>query len=189
MITFNHEKAFRDLGDGVMNFFSKLFKTNKNPKKDNEYIKENFTTLIDYWSGVIEGSVGLEDGSKFSDKTIYNTKLLKYPKKYLEIACIIAANNTKDKKIFEACRTSYMWFANFSDEVKDKITNSTQDIIDVVAKYGDDAMSLDKKDTDSLIKEIADVPHDEKKSREIFNAISKTQMAYVKKFDELTKKK
>ena len=41
----------------------------------------------------------MEDGSKFSDKTIYNTKLLKYPKKYLEIACIIAANNTKDKKI------------------------------------------------------------------------------------------
>ena len=81
-----------------------------------------------------------------------------------------------------------MWFANFSDEVKDKIVNSSQDIMDIVAKYGDDTTSLDKKDTDSLIKEIADAPHDEKKSREIFNAISKTQMAYVKKFDELTKK-
>tara|TARA_Y100000294_G_C8357732_1_gene257427 strand:+ start:39 stop:560 length:522 start_codon:yes stop_codon:yes gene_type:complete len=171
-----------------MNFFSKLFKTNKNPKKDSEYIKENFTTLIDYWSGVIEGTVGLEDGSKFSDNTIYNTKFLKYPKRYLEIACISAGKNAKDKKIFEACRTCYMWFANFSDEVKDKIVNSSQDIMDIVAKYGDDTTSLDKKDTDSLIKEIDDAPHDEKKSREIFNAISKTQMAYVKKFDELTKK-
>ena len=57
-----------------------------------------------------------------------------------------------------------MWFANFSDEVKDKIVNSSQDIMDIVAKYGGDPTSLDKKDTDSLIKEIADAPHDEKKS-------------------------
>ena len=164
-----------------MSFFKKLFKNKKNPKKDSEYIKKNFTTLIDYWSGIIDKSIALEDGSKFSDSTLYNVKYLKYPKRHLEIACITAGKGAKTKKIFQAVRTCYMFFGNFSDDVKDKIKNSTQDIMDLVEKHGD-------KDPVALANEIAKLPNDEKKSNEIFNAIQKTQLFYIKKFDELTKK-
>lgn len=164
-----------------MSFLKKLFKNKKNPKKDSEYIKKNFTTLIDYWSGIIDKSIALEDGSKFSDFTLYNVKYLKYPKRYLEIACITAGKNAKTKKIFQGVRACYMFFGNFSEDVKDKIKNSTQDLTDLVENHGD-------KDPVALVNKIAKLPNDEKKSNEIFNVIQKTQMFYIKKFDELTKK-
>ena len=74
---------------------TKKYKSNKS---DSQFIKENFDDLIHYWAGVFEGTIKLEDGSKFNDNTIYNPKYLKYSKKYLEIASISAAKNAKIKK-------------------------------------------------------------------------------------------
>ena len=165
-----------------MNFFKNLFKSKETKQKENvDYLVKNFNTLIDYWSGVIERTQKLEDGSTFNDNTVYNTKYLKYKKIYLEQACIYSARTTKSKVIYNATRTCFMWFANFNDKVEDKISNTTQDILNIVAETGDGDMQ-------KLIDKIANVPHDEKKSKEIFNAIQKTQLAYLKKFDELTAK-
>jgi hypothetical protein len=165
-----------------MSFFKNLFKSKETKHKENvDYLLKNYNALIDYWSGVIEGTQKLEDGSTFNDNTVYNTKHLKYKKSYLEQACIYSAKTSKSKIIYNATRTCYMWFANFNDKVEDKISNTTQDILNIVAETGDGDMQ-------KLIDKIADVPHDEKKSKEIFNAIQKTQLAYLKKFDELTAK-
>lgn len=169
-----------------MSFFKNLFKSKETKHKENvDYLSKNFASLIDYWAGVIEGTQKLEDGSKFNDNTIYNPKYLKYSKKHLEIASISAAKNAKNKKIYYAFRTGYMWFANFNEKVKDKIVNPAQDVQEVMDKYnyGEDPKMLDK-----MINELAKLPQDENKSNEILNAISKTQLAYIKKFDELTTK-
>ena len=165
-----------------MSFFKNLFKSKETKHKENvDYLVKNFTSLIDYWSGVIEGTQKLEDGSTFNDNTVYSTKHLKYKKNYLEQACIYNAKSTKDKTIYNASRTCYMWFANFNDKVEDKISNTTQDILNIVAETGDG-------DIQKVIDKIADVPHDEEKSKKIFDAIQKTQLAYLEKFDRLTKK-
>ena len=161
---------------------TKKYKSNKS---DSQFIKENFDNLIDYWAGVFEGTIKLEDGSKFNDNTIYNPKYLKYSKKHLEIASISAAKNAKNKKIYYAFRTGYMWFANFNENVKDKIVNPTQDVQEVMDKYnyGEDPKMLNK-----MISELAKLPQDEKKSNKIFSTILKTKLAYLKKFDDLTTK-
>jgi len=73
-----------------------------------------------------------------------------------------------------------MWFANFDDKIKDKVSNSTQDILDIVT-------TTDASDTQSIIDKITKLPQDEKKSKELFKTMQKTQLAYLKKFDELTR--
>ena len=74
-----------------------------------------------------------------------------------------------------------MWFANFDDKIQDKVSNDTDEILDIVN-------TTDPSDTQSLIDKIAKLPQDEKKSKELFKAMQKTQLAYLKKFDELTTK-
>ena len=166
-----------------MNFFKNLFPKSKEKKhkEDLDYLSKNYNTLIDYWGGIIAGDIKLEDGSTFSDGTFYNTKYLKYRKDLLEKASIYNAKTTKDKKVYYACRTCYIWFANFNDKIKDKVSNDTDEILDIVN-------TTDPSDTQSLIDKIAKLPQDEKKSKEQFKAMQKTQLAYLKKFDELTSK-
>jgi len=166
-----------------MSFFKNLFSKSKEKKhkEDLDYLSKNYHKLIDYWGGIIARDIKLEDGSTFSDGTFYNTKYLKYRKDHLEQASIYNAKTTKDKKVYDACRTCYMWFANFDDKIKDKVSNSTQDILDIVTK-------TDANDTQSIIDKIAKLPQDEKKSKELFKTMQKTQLAYLKKFDELTSK-
>ena len=166
-----------------MGFFKNLFPKSKEKKnkEDLDYLSKNYNTLIDYWGGIIARDIKLEDGSTFSDGTFYNTKYLKYRKDLLEKASIYNAKTTKDKKVYYACRTCYIWFANFNDKIKDKVSNDTDEILDIVN-------TTDPSDTQSLIDKIAKLPQDEKKSKELFKAMQKTQLAYLKKFDELTSK-
>ena len=166
-----------------MGFFKNLFSKSKEKKnkEDLDYLSKNYNTLIDYWGGIIARDIKLEDGSTFSDGTFYNTKYLKYRKDLLEKASIYSAKTTKDKKLYHACRTCYMWFANFNDKIKDKVSNDTDEILDIVN-------TTDPSDTQSLIDKIAKLPQDEKKSKELFKTMQKTQLAYLKKFDELTSK-
>jgi hypothetical protein len=166
-----------------MGFFKNLFSKSKEKKnkEDLDYLSKNYNTLIDYWGGIIARDIKLEDGSTFSDGTFYNTKYLKYRKDLLEKASIYSAKTTKDKKLYHACRTCYMWFANFDDKIKDKVSNDTDEILDIVN-------TTDPSDTQSLIDKIAKLPQDEKKSKELFKTMQKTQLAYLKKFDELTSK-
>ena len=74
-----------------------------------------------------------------------------------------------------------MWFANFDDKIKDKVSNSTQDILDIVN-------TTNANDTQSIINKIAKLPEDEKESGKLFKAMQETQLAYIKKFDKLTTK-
>ena len=166
-----------------MSFFKNLFPKSKEKKnkEDLDYLSKNYNTLIDYWGGIIARDIKLEDGSTFSDGTFYNTKYLKYRKDLLEKASIYNAKTTKDKKVYYACRTCYIWFANFNDKIKDKVSNDTDEILDIVN-------TTDPSDTQSLIDKIAKLPQDEKKSKELFKTMQKTQLAYLKKFDELTSK-
>ena len=166
-----------------MSFFKNLFSKSKEKKhkEDLDYLSKNYHKLIDYWGGIIARDIKLEDGSKFSDGTFYNTKYLKYRKDLLEKASIYSAKTTKDKKVYQACRTCYMWFANFNDKIKDKVSNDADEILDIVN-------TTDPSDTQSLIDKIAKLPQDEKKSKELFKTMQKTQLAYLKKFDELTSK-
>tara|TARA_B110000305_G_C19055207_1_gene454524 strand:- start:45 stop:545 length:501 start_codon:yes stop_codon:yes gene_type:complete len=166
-----------------MIFFKNLFPKSKEKKnkEDLDYLSKNYNTLIDYWGGIIARDIKLEDGSTFSDGTFYNTKYLKYRKDLLEKASIYNAKTTKDKKVYYACRTCYIWFANFNDKIKDKVSNDTDEILDIVN-------TTDPSDTQSLIDKIAKLPQDEKKSKELFKTMQKTQLAYLKKFDELTSK-
>ena len=165
-----------------MSFFKDLFKSKETKHKENvDYLSKNYHKLIDYWGGIIARDIKLEDGSTFSDGTFYNTKYLKYRKDHLEQASIYNAKTTKDKKVYDACRTCYMWFANFDDKIKDKVSNVTDEILDIVN-------TTNPNDTQSLIDKIAKLPQDEKKSKELFKAMQKTQLAYLKKFDELTSK-
>jgi hypothetical protein len=161
-------------------------KKNKSNKFDPQFIKENFEDLVHYWAGVFDGTIKLEDGSKFNDNTIYNPKYLKYSKKYLEIASLSAAKNAKNKTIYYAFRTGYMWFANFNENVKDKIVNPTQDVQEIMDKYN---YGADPKMLNKMIDELAKLPQDEEKSNKIFSTILKSQLAYLKKFDNLTKNK
>tara|TARA_B110000971_G_C19883614_1_gene441867 strand:+ start:413 stop:913 length:501 start_codon:yes stop_codon:yes gene_type:complete len=166
-----------------MSFFKNLFPKSKEKKhkEDLDYLSKNYNTLIDYWGGIIARDIKLEDGSTFSDGTFYNTKYLKYRKDLLEKASIYNAKTTKDKKVYYACRTCYIWFANFNDKIKDKVSNDTDEILDIVN-------TTDPSDTQSLIDKIAKLPQDEKKSKELFKSMQKAQLAYLKKFDELTSK-
>ena len=167
-----------------MGFFKNLFSKSKEKKnkEDLDYLSKNYNTLIDYWGGIIARDIKLEDGSTFSDGTFYNTKYLKYRKDLLEKASIYSAKTTKDKKLYHACRTCYMWFANFDDKIKDKVSNSTQDILDIVT-------TTDTNDIQSIIDKITKLPKDEKESGKLFKAMQETQLAYLKKFDNLTRNK
>jgi len=167
----------------TMSFFKNLFSksTEQKHKEDLEYLSKNYNTLIDYWGGIIARDIKLEDGSIFSDGTFYNTKYLKYKKDLLQKASIYNAKTTKDKKVYYACRTCYMWFANFDDKIKNKITNSSQDILDIVAE-------TDVNDTQAIIDKIAKLPIDETKSNEVFKAMQKAHLAYVEELDQLTSK-
>ena len=166
-----------------MGFFSNFFRKDKKVNKESnvEFVKNNYIKIINYWSGIIEGSKKLKDGSKFNDNTVYNTKHLEYTKEQIQLSLIQRGMNSKDEKDYEGVKTCYMWTANFNDAVKDKYVNSTQNIMDLVTKYGE-------KDFDKMIKEIADVPHDEKQSSEFFKAITNDQLAYCKMFDEIINK-
>ena len=79
-----------------------------------------------------------------------------------------------------------MWFANFNENVKDKIVNPTQDVQEVMDKYN---YGADPKMQNKMINELAKLPQDNKKSNKIFSTILKTQLAYLKKFDNLTRNK
>jgi len=165
-----------------MSFFKDLFKSKETKHKENvDYLSKNYHKLIDYWGGIIARDIKLEDGSTFSDGTFYNTKYLKYRKDHLEQASIYSARTTKSKIIYNATRTCYMWFANFDDKIKDKVSNDADEINNIIG-------TTDPSDTQSLIDKIAKLPQDEKKSKELFKTMQKTQLAYLKKFDELTSK-
>ena len=166
-----------------MSFFSKFFKNNKksDDSSDAEFVKKNYVDIVNYWSDIIEGTKKLEDGSKFNDNTVYNTKHLKHSKKQIQLAVIQRGMNAKNDKDFQAVQVCYMWLANFNDVVKDKEANSTQEIMDLVTEYGE-------KDQDKLIEEMAKLPHDSKKSKEFFEAISKEHLKYSKFFEEVVKK-
>jgi hypothetical protein len=166
-----------------MGFFTKLF-GNKNKienSSDIEFVQKNYVDIINYWSGIIEGTKKLKDGSIFNDFTVFNTKHLEYSKHQIQLALINRGINSKDEKDFEGTQVCYMYTANFSDSVKDKYVSSTQKITDLVMKYGE-------KDTDKLMNEMAKLPDDEKESKEFFKAITNDQMRYVKFFKEMVKK-
>lgn len=168
-----------------MSFFKNLFSKSKekkiNPKLDTEYLKKNYKNLIEYWGGVIERKVKLEDGSTFSDNTIYNTKYLKYEKRYIELAMISAAKSTKSKVLYNATRTTYMFLANFNEKVEDKLKDNVQDITDIIEEMGDNP------DPVELANRIASTK-DAEQGTKVSEALIKTQAAYVDKFDQLTKK-
>jgi hypothetical protein len=166
-----------------MSLFGKLFGSKKksDTSSDVEIVKKKYVDIINYWSGIIEGTKKLKDGSTFNDFTVFNTKHLEYSKNQIQLALIQRGINSKDKKDFEGTQVCYMYTANFNDSVKDKYVSGTQKITDLVTKYGE-------KDMDKLIKEMAELPDDEKESKEFFKAITKDQMRYTKFFEEIVKK-
>ena len=164
-----------------MGFFTKLFGNKKDKKSDVEFVQKNYTDIINYWSGIIEGTKKLKDGSIFNDFTVFNTKHLEYSKHQIQLALINRGINSKDEKDFEGTQVCYMYTANFNDSIKDKYVSSTQKINDLVMKYGEN-------DTDKLMKEMAKLPHDEKESKEFFKAITNDQMRNAKFFEEMVKK-
>ena len=64
-------------------------KTNNNKKIDGEYIKDNYDTLIKYWSDIVAGDENLKNGKKFDSFAVYNPKLLRYELSHLKIAVIL----------------------------------------------------------------------------------------------------
>jgi len=166
-----------------MGFFTKLFekKNKKEKKSDVKFVQKNYSDIINYWSGIIEGTKKLKDGSIFNDFTVFNTKHLEYSKHQIQLALINRGINSRDKKDFEGTQVCYMYTANFNDSVKDKYVSGTQKITDLVMKYGE-------KDTDKLMDEMAKLPDNEKESKEFFKAITNDQMRYSKFFEEMVKK-
>ena len=161
-----------------MGLFDFLKKNKKN--NDNDFVKENWREIVPYWGSVIAGDIKLEDGSKFDTDVIYNTKFLKYKKRDIEIASLLAAKSTDNEDLKDNIRTCYMWLANFSDHIKDKYVTDTKKMKDLVTK---------EKNSEELIKKIAKLDYDEKKANTETVNLNKAYMEMVKKFDNLLGKK
>lgn len=63
-----------------MSLFGKFFGSKKksDTSSDVEIVKKKYVDIINYWSGIIEGTKKLKDGSTFNDFTVFNTKHLEY---------------------------------------------------------------------------------------------------------------
>ena len=163
---------------GLLDFLKKKKKLSKS-NDDADYIKNNWRKLVPYWGAIIAGDEMLEDGTKFDSHVIYNPKLLRYEKRYLELSSIMAAKSTKDKNLIENVRTCYMYFANFDESVKAKHKTSTSKITDLV---------MGEKNQEKLIKKLAAMDYDEEKAKKENSFLNEQYLNYIKKFDEIVKK-
>ena len=94
----------------------------------NEKTKENLFKLYDYYLDILSGKTELENNEKFEPNIYYSTKHLKYKKSlilnsYLIVATELYKQNITDYSYVELAKANFMSFANFREDIIDKIDN------------------------------------------------------------------
>ena len=127
-------------------------------------IGEKDRLRINYWADILEGKARLENGEKYDQNTFYNKKFLKYPLKEIKSAIIKQAvlMGIKDKKIFNACNTSYMYLANFGTNIQDMKPTGIADMNKIIEQYPQEIIKKDNKQFKKLTKEIASMGKEDK---------------------------
>ena len=158
--------AFILLGiiDAIFNFFNKSSTKTNSSNDGSKLIGEKDRLRINYWADILEGKARLENGEKYDQNTFYNKKFLKYPLKEIKSAIIKQAvlMGIKDKKIFNACNTSYMYLANFGTNIQDMKPTGIADMNKIIEKYPQEIIEKDNKQFKKLTKEIASMGKEDK---------------------------
>ena len=116
-------------------------KTSNNKETEGEYIKDNYETLINYWSAIVSGDENLKNGKKFDSLAVYSPKLLKYELNHLKIAVTVRGHQAwkqNNKEVLSAAQTCYMFLANFLDDIPEDYESETQKFNEIVASHTND---------------------------------------------------
>jgi hypothetical protein len=155
-------------------------KTGNNKKTDGEYIKDNYDTLIKYWSDIVAGDENLKNGKKFDSLAFYNPKLLKYELNQLEIALMLTGHHAwkkNDKELLSSTQTCYMFLANFLDDIPENFESEPQKFNELLMSYKNVKNENEKKD---LINKFASMDTD--KMSEANNMLTKRQLEFSNHF-------
>ena len=162
-------------------------KTSNNKKIDGDYIRDNYNTLINYWSDIVSGDENLKNGKKFDSLAVYSTKLLKYELSHLKIALIVRGHQAwkqNNKELLNASQTCYMFLANFLDDIPEDFESEPQKFNEIVASHTSD---INKNENfKDIAKKIASLDSD--KMAEANNMLTKRQLEFSNHFTTSIKK-
>lgn len=156
-------------------------KTTNNEKIDGEYIKDNYETLINYWSAIVSGDENLENGKKFDSLGVYSPKLLKFELNHLKIAVIVRGHQAwkqNNKEVLSAAQTCYMFLANFLDDIPEDFESEPQKFNEIVASHTNDIN--ENENFKEIAEKIASLNSD--KLTEANNMLTKRQLEFSNHF-------
>lgn len=173
---------------GLIDFIYNLINKSSNKPIDSSsdgsnLIGEKDRLRINYWADILEGKARLENGEKYDQNTFYNKKFLKFPLSEIKSAIIKQAvlMGTKNKKIFNACSTSYMCLANFGTDIKNVKTTGVAEMNKIIEKYPAEIVEKDKDQFKKLTSEIASMGKEDKTYNE--DRLIKLQLEFASEFD------
>lgn len=162
-------------------------KTSNNKKTEGDYIKNNYDTLINYWSGIVSGDENLKNGKKFDSMAVYSPKLLRYELNHLKIAVIVRGHQAwkqNNKEVLSAAQTCYMFLANFLDDIPEDFESEPQKFNEIVASHTSD---INKNENfKDIAEKIASLDSD--KMAEANNMLTKRQLEFSDHFTISIKK-
>ena len=164
-------------------------KTSNNKKIDGEYIKDNYDTLINYWSAIVSGDENLKNGKKFDSQGVYSPKLLKYELNHLKLAVIVRGHQAwkqNNKELLSAASVCYMFLANFLDDIPEDFENEQLKFNELVMSYTNTENKNEDEDIEDLAKKIASMDSD--KMSEANNMLTKRQLEFSNHFTTSIKK-
>ena len=143
--------------------------------------EKEYSEIITYWGGVIEGVTKLENGDKFDSFTFYNKKHLKYSSKKIMNALVWNAikYGGKHPAIYQSCEATVMFLGNFALKIKDKQATQASKVATVITKYPTAETEKDPKKFDLLIDDIASIKENKKYTGKKLNTL---QLEYVAGF-------
>ena len=155
-------------------------KTKNNKKIDGEYIKDNYDTLIKYWSDIVAGDENLKNGKKFDSFAVYSPKLLRYELNHLKIAVIVRGHQAwkqNNKELLSAAQTCYMFLANFLDDIPENFESEPQKFNELVNSFSN---AKNENEEEDIMKKFASMDTD--KMSEANNMLTKRQLEFSNHF-------
>ena len=156
-------------------------KPSNNKETEGEYIKDNYETLINYWSAIVSGDENLKNGKKFDSLAVYSPKLLKYELNHLKIAVIVRGHQAwkqNNKEVLSAAQTCYMFLANFLDDIPEDYESETQKFNEIVASHTNDIN--ENENFKEIAEKIASL--NSNKLTEANNMLTKRQLEFSNHF-------
>ncbi len=160
---------------------NKLLHKDLKNEKSLSGVEKEYSAIITYWGGVIEGVTKLENGDKFDSFTFYNKKHLKYSSEKIMNALVWNAIKYGGKypTLYESCEATVMYLGNFALKVKDKQATQASKVTSVLTKYPTAETKKNPKKFDLLIDEVASIKENKKYTGKKLNTL---QLEYIAGF-------